>query len=113
MLDTQLPPELTKLLARQIVKFGPTGITHIGYKFYIIFCVFSAITIPFIYFCAKETKGLSLEEIDLLFAKKAYQPVLKGKIRARTLAENHKDDDETTSEKMASVHYEVQQESNV
>lgn len=39
------------------------------------------LAIPFVYFCVKETKGLSLEEIDLLFAKKEYRHVLEARLR--------------------------------
>lgn len=38
------------------------------------------LAIPFVYFCVKETKGLSLEEIDLLFAKKEYRHVLEARL---------------------------------
>jgi hypothetical protein len=65
----------------QVVKFGPTGITNIGWKFYLLFCVFNVLAIPFVYFFVKETKGLSLEEIDLLFAKKEYRHVLEARLR--------------------------------
>lgn len=59
----------------------PSAITNIGYKFYIIFAILNAMWVPVIYFFVpvsarqrvppadrQETKGKSLEEIDLLFA---------------------------------------------
>lgn len=64
-----------------VVKFGPMGIESIGYRFYILFCVFNVLAIPFVYFCVKETKGLSLEEIDVLFARKEYKHVLQARLR--------------------------------
>jgi len=64
-----------------VVKFGPMGIQDIGYKFYILFCVFNVLAIVFVYFCVKETKGLSLEEIDVLFARKEYKHVLQARLR--------------------------------
>ncbi|KAK4941566.1 hypothetical protein LTR10_018585 [Elasticomyces elasticus] len=64
-----------------VVKFGPMGIQDIGYKFYILFCVFNVLAIVFVYFCVKETKGLSLEEIDVLFAREEYKHVLQARLR--------------------------------
>jgi hypothetical protein len=64
-----------------VVKFGPMGIQDIGYRFYILFCVFNVLAIPFVYFCVKETKGLSLEEIDILFARPEYKHVLQARLR--------------------------------
>ena len=56
-----------------VVKFGPMGISASGWKFYLLFCVFNVLAIVFVFFFVKETKGLSLEEIDVLFAKKKYR----------------------------------------
>jgi magnesium-transporting ATPase (P-type) len=64
-----------------VVKFGPLGIQKSGWKFYLLFCVFNVLAIPFVYFFVKETKGLSLEEIDVLFAKKEYKHVLQARLR--------------------------------
>ncbi|KAI8950640.1 MFS general substrate transporter [Xylaria longipes] len=51
------------------VKIGPICLANLGWRFYIIFIVFTALQIPIVYFFIPETKGLSLEEIDLLFVK--------------------------------------------
>jgi hypothetical protein len=51
-----------------VVEITPPAIANIGYKAYIIFSVFNAVFLPVIYFYLKETKGLSLEALDLLFA---------------------------------------------
>lgn len=81
-----------------VVKFGPQGIQSMGWKFYIIFCVTNVLAAVFVFFCVPETKGLSLEEvctpsktpctlltcqnqIDVLFAKKDYKPILEARIR--------------------------------
>ncbi|OAG42939.1 hypothetical protein AYO21_02890 [Fonsecaea monophora] len=64
-----------------VVKFGPKGIQASGWKFYLLFCVFNVLAVPFVYFFVKETKGLSLEEIDVLFAKKEYKHVLEARLR--------------------------------
>jgi magnesium-transporting ATPase (P-type) len=64
-----------------VVKFGPMGIQSAGWKFYLLFCVFNVLAIPFVYFFVRETKGLSLEEIDVLFAKPEYKHVLQARLR--------------------------------
>jgi Na+/melibiose symporter-like transporter len=47
-----------------VVKFGPMGIQDAGWKFYLLFCVFNVLAIVFVYFCIKETKGKTLEEVS-------------------------------------------------
>lgn len=42
-------------------------ISNIGYGTYFVFAAFTTLSIPFVYFFLPETKGLSLEEIDVLF----------------------------------------------
>ena len=71
-----------------VVKAGPVGIKSSGWKFYLLFCVFNVLAVVFVYFFVKETKGLSLEEIDVLFAKKEYKHVLEAKLRGDTEAED-------------------------
>jgi hypothetical protein len=56
------------------------GISDIGWKFYLLFCVFNVLAVFFVFFCVKETKGLSLEEIDLLFAREEYKHVLQARL---------------------------------
>ncbi|KAL3462135.1 general substrate transporter [Aspergillus heterothallicus] len=65
-----------------VVKFGPMGISNIGWRFYILFAVFNVLGVFFAYFCVKETKGLSLEEIDIIFAKKEYKHVLEARLHS-------------------------------
>ncbi|KAK8214026.1 general substrate transporter [Phyllosticta capitalensis] len=51
---------------------SPQGLGHIGWKFYFVFiCWNVCVTFPTILFVFKETKKLSLEEIDLLFGERA------------------------------------------
>lgn len=70
-----------------VVKFGPMGVSNVGWRFYILFCVFNVLAVIFVYFFVKETKGLSLEEIDLLFARKDYKHVLEARLRANATNE--------------------------
>ncbi|KIW64609.1 hypothetical protein PV04_09532 [Phialophora macrospora] len=70
-----------------VVKFGPMGIQSSGWKFYLLFCVFNVLAVPFVYFFVRETKGLSLEEIDVLFAKPEYKHVLQARLRGDPEAE--------------------------
>ncbi|BFZ60024.1 sugar transporter-like protein [Saitoella coloradoensis] len=52
-----------------VVQVVPTMVASIGWGTYLFFAVMNALFIPVIYFYYPETKGRSLEEIDLLFAK--------------------------------------------
>lgn len=77
-----------------VVKWCPLGIKQAGWKFYLLFCVFNVIAAVFTYFCVKETKGLTLEEIDLLFAKPEHKEELEARLRHANgggLAEHEKD----------------------
>jgi hypothetical protein len=46
------------------------AIANIGWKYYIIFAVLNLSWTPFIWYFYVETAGLSLEEVDLVFAIK-------------------------------------------
>ena len=51
---------------------SPIALDHIGWKFYFIFVAWNLfVTLPAVFFLWKETKQLSLEEIDLLFGERA------------------------------------------
>jgi hypothetical protein len=66
------------------------GIQDIGWKFYLLFCVFNVLAIPFVWFYVKEAKCLSWEEIDVLFAKPECKHILEARLHA---------DDSSSSEK--------------
>lgn len=44
-----------------------TAIDNIGWRFYIIFAVLNFAWFPIVWYFYVETKGLSLEEVDLMF----------------------------------------------
>ncbi|KAF2171325.1 hypothetical protein M409DRAFT_18440 [Zasmidium cellare ATCC 36951] len=50
-----------------IARSVPYMISDIGYGTYFVFASFITLSIPFVYFFVQETKGLSLEEMDILF----------------------------------------------
>lgn len=50
-----------------IARCVPYMITNIGYGTYFVFASCITLSIPFVYFCIPETKGLSLEQIESLF----------------------------------------------
>ena len=77
-----------------VVKFGPLGITNIGWRFYLLFCVFNVVAAVFVYFFVKETKGLGLEEIDVLFASKDYKHVLEARLRGEGSEELKQNEDQ-------------------
>ncbi|MCJ1320768.1 hypothetical protein MMC15_006109 [Xylographa vitiligo] len=73
---------------------GPIAIANpsVGWKTWIWFLVFNALAVPFVYFCCPETRGQSLEEIDLLFMSGA----LNDTDAARTLKHETGFEDEKT-----------------
>jgi sugar porter (SP) family MFS transporter len=50
-----------------IARAVPYMVSNIGYGTYFVFATCLTLSIPFVYFFVPETKGLSLEEIDILF----------------------------------------------
>lgn len=52
-----------------LAQVTPTGFETLGYKYYIIFACINAVIVPMVYFLFPETKGLSLEQIDHIFAE--------------------------------------------
>jgi MFS family permease len=60
------------LVATLFAQVSPIGLGKIGWKFYFVFVAFNIIiTFPVIFFFFKETKQVSLEDIDLLFGERA------------------------------------------
>ncbi|KAK9312691.1 general substrate transporter [Lipomyces starkeyi] len=51
-----------------VVEITPPAIQNIGWRTYIIFAILNTCFVPIVFFYFKETRGLSLEEVDLLFA---------------------------------------------
>lgn len=50
-----------------IARSVPYMITNIGYGTYFLFAACLTLAVPFVYFFVPETKGLSLEDMDVLF----------------------------------------------
>ncbi|KIV83991.1 hypothetical protein PV11_05971 [Exophiala sideris] len=51
-----------------VVMTIPVSFANLGWKTYIYYAVFNAVFVPIIYFFLVETKGRSLEELDVIFA---------------------------------------------
>lgn len=52
-----------------VVMITPVAFNNIGWRTYIIFAVFNFVTVPIVYLFYPETRGRSLEEVDLIFRK--------------------------------------------
>ncbi|KAM0554887.1 hypothetical protein ACHAPJ_006622 [Fusarium lateritium] len=52
-----------------VVMVTPVAFTNIGWRTYIIFAILNATAIPVIYIFYPETRGRSLEEVDLIFSE--------------------------------------------
>ena len=48
---------------------NPVAMTQLGWRYYILFCIFDAMFFAAVWFVFPETKGRSLEEIALIFEK--------------------------------------------
>ncbi|RMI97527.1 hypothetical protein BHE90_012241 [Fusarium euwallaceae] len=60
------------LVATFWAQVSPYGLKELGWKFYFLFVAWNlVITLPVLLFFFRETKGLSLEEIDLMFGDRA------------------------------------------
>ncbi|KAF1996610.1 sugar carrier protein A [Amniculicola lignicola CBS 123094] len=68
---------------------SPKGLGKLGWKFYFVFVCFNVcVTFPTIFFVFKETKQLTLEEIDLLFGERALGS-LPNNLDNKTVEETH------------------------
>jgi hypothetical protein len=47
----------------------PVAIETIGWKYYLVFLIISAIIVPVVYFGYPETMGRSLEELEMMFTE--------------------------------------------
>lgn len=61
----------------------PIALRNIGWRTYIVFCIWCAVQAAVFYFFLPETKGRTLEELDLVFEAK--NPV-KASLQARKVA---------------------------
>lgn len=76
------------LFSTMVTQVSPIALGQIGWKFYFIFVVFNVlVTIPVVWFVFKETNGLSLEEIDLLFGERALGTLPGGEIGEKDVEE--------------------------
>jgi sugar porter (SP) family MFS transporter len=68
-----------------VVMITPIAFNNIGWRTYIIFAVLTVAAMPVVYFCYPETRGRSLEEIDLIFtsSKNIFESVKKSKTAER------------------------------
>ncbi|KAF3009495.1 hypothetical protein E8E13_003424 [Curvularia kusanoi] len=62
-----------------VVEITPPGIRSLGWRFYIIWCVFNFAFIPIVYFFYPETAGRTLEDLDRYFAGDAPLLVFRDK----------------------------------
>lgn len=61
----------------------PIALRNIGWRTYIVFCIWCAVQVAVFYFFLPETKGRTLEELDQVFEAKS--PV-KASLQARKVA---------------------------
>lgn len=47
----------------------PVAIETIGWQYYLVFLIISAIIVPVVYFAYPETMGRSLEELEMMFTE--------------------------------------------
>ena len=60
------------LVATFFAQISPIALGHIGWKYYFVFVAFNVlVTFPVIFLFFKETKRVSLEDVDLLFGERA------------------------------------------
>lgn len=93
-----------------VAQITPPGTANLGNKFWIIFAVLNASFVPIVYFFFPETKGRSLEDIDIVFrhttsifdAVAVAKRMTKEQVRqeeATAVGENEKDSVASASEK--------------
>lgn len=62
------PPEMeTDTTSTVLLTSAGTAFKNIGWRFYLVFIIIPALSVPLIFWYYPETKGLSLEEIGALF----------------------------------------------
>ncbi|KAH9812867.1 general substrate transporter [Melampsora americana] len=80
-----------------VVEVFPPAIDNIGWKVYLIFMVFNFSFVPVMFFFYPETKGKSLEEIDLLFGDNINSDIRKETL-GRSLTSTSADDRDLPSQ---------------
>lgn len=45
-------------MVKVIVLVTPTAIANAGWKFYLVFCIMNALSIPFVWFCLPEVRSI-------------------------------------------------------
>ncbi|GBE83371.1 sugar transporter STL1 [Sparassis latifolia] len=96
-----------------VAEITPVAIDNIRWKTYIIFGVFNVVFFPIVYYFYPETKGKTLEQIDLLFSgpkvlidiSQAELLEMQGKHIEMAVKARKVDVDEYDAEKMSTTHY--------
>jgi sugar porter (SP) family MFS transporter len=70
-----------------IARSVPYMVSNIGYGAYFVFGTCLTLSIPFVYFFVPETKGLSLEEVDVLFGGVGSGPLIAARLEDAELGE--------------------------
>ncbi|KIX03024.1 uncharacterized protein Z518_06574 [Rhinocladiella mackenziei CBS 650.93] len=70
---------------------GPIALSNIGYWFYVFFVFWDIFELVFIYFFFVETKGISLEELDVIFEAKNPRKTSTAVKKAQTRTEKASD----------------------
>jgi sugar porter (SP) family MFS transporter len=70
-----------------IARSVPYMVSNIGYGTYFVFGTCLTLSIPFVYFFVPETKGLSLEEVDVLFGGAGSGPLIAARLEDAELGE--------------------------
>ena len=81
----------------------PVAIETIGWRYYLLFLLISAIIVPVVYFAYPETMGRSLEELEMMFSegksipgivKESRKPLTGGLGLERAMEKGDVDEDE-------------------
>lgn len=67
-----------------VVEITPIGIENLGWRFWIVFTVFCAISLPIIYFLYPETANRSLEDLDAYYRESPPLIVTRNKDAVQT-----------------------------
>ncbi|KAL2104875.1 hypothetical protein VUR80DRAFT_9421 [Thermomyces stellatus] len=90
------------LVATFWAQVSPTALEKLGWKFYFLFVAFDLlVTLPCLIFLFKETKGLTLEEIDVTFGGRALGTLADDMEKNTAEASGVQGDEEERREKAA------------